>query len=74
MQLFSLAVFPVPGERLSAQDAERARLVSKVFPVAELVDEAIKLGEKIAGMSRVSVAMAKEAVLASENLPLNEGQ
>ena len=40
----------------------------------ELVDEAVKLGEKIAGMSQVAAAMAKEAVLAADNLPLNEGQ
>ena len=62
------------GERLSAQDAERCGLVSKVFPVEELVDEAVKLGEKVAGMSQVAVAMAKEAVNAADNLPLNEGQ
>jgi len=47
--------------------------VSKVFPVEELVDEAVKLGEKIAGMSKVAVAMAKEAVNAADNLSLNEG-
>ena len=64
---------PHSGERLSAQDAERAGLVSKVFPVEDLVNEAVKLGEKIAGMSQVAVAMAKEAVNASDNLPLNEG-
>jgi len=61
------------GERLSAQEAERLGLVSKVFPVEELVDEAVKLGEKIAGMSKVAVAMAKEAVNAADNLSLNEG-
>lgn len=38
------------------------------------MDEAIKLGEKIAGMSQVAVAMAKEAVNAADNLPLAEGQ
>lgn len=63
----------LPGERMSAQEAEKAGLVSKVFPVEELVDEAVKLGEKIAGMSKVAVAMAKETVNAADNLPLNEG-
>ena len=62
------------GDRMSAQDAERCGLVSKVFPVEELVDEAVKLGEKVAGMSKVAVAMAKEAVNAADNLPLSEGQ
>ena len=58
---------------MSAQDAERCGLVSKVFPVEELVNEAVKLGEKVSGMSKVAVAMAKEAVNAADNLPLNEG-
>ena len=59
---------------MSAQDAEKCGLVSKVFPVDELVNEAVKLGEKISSMSKVTVAMAKETVNAAENLPLNEGQ
>ena len=37
-------------------------LVSKVFPVDQLVNEAIKTAEKIAFHSKVTVAMAKEAV------------
>lgn len=48
--------------------------MSKVFPVADLVNEAVKLGEKVAGMSKVAVAMAKEVVNASDNLPLSEGE
>ena len=67
-------LFHLKGERLSAQEAEKAGLVSKVFPVEELVDEAVKLGEKIAGMSQVAIAIAKEAVSAADNLSLNEGQ
>ncbi len=59
---------------MSAQDAERAGLVSKVFPVDQLVDEAIKLGEKIGSMSQVVVAMAKETVNAADNLSLSEGK
>ena len=58
---------------MSAQDAERAGLVSKVFPEDEVVDEAIKLGEKIGKFSKVAVAMAKETVNASNNLPLDQG-
>lgn len=61
------------GERISAQDAQQAGLVSKVFPVESVVDEAIKLGEKISGMSKVAVAMAKECVNAANNLSLDEG-
>lgn len=36
--------------------------MSKVFPVDQLVSEAIKCGEKIAGNSKLVSAMAKEAV------------
>ena len=59
---------------MSAQDAERLGLVSKVCPVSELVSEAVKLGEKIAGFSKVTVAMAKEAVNAANNLALDQGE
>ena len=58
---------------MSAQDAEQAGLVSKVFPVAEVVSEAVKLGEKISGFSKIAVAMAKEAINASNNLTLDQG-
>lgn len=37
-------------------------LVSKIFPVDQLVPEAIKCGEKIASNSKLVSAMAKEAV------------
>ena len=47
--------------------------MSKVVPVDELVDEAVKLGEKISGMSKVAVSMAKMAINASNNLSLTEG-
>lgn len=62
------------GERISAQEAEKVGLVSKVFPVDQLVDEAVKLGERISGMSKVAVAMAKECVNAADNLSLDEGK
>lgn len=61
------------GERMSALEAEKHGLVSKVVPVNELVNEAVKLGEKISGMSKMAVAMAKQAVNAANNLPLDEG-
>lgn len=43
-------------------------LVSKVFPVEALVDEAVKTAEKIAGFSKIIVAMCKEAVKSSRCL------
>ena len=71
--LLLLLLLLLSGDRLSAQDAERLGLVSKVCPVDQLVEQAVKLGEKIASMSQVASAMAKEAVNAADNLPLNEG-
>ena len=50
------------GDRIGAQEAEKAGLVSKVFPVDSLVDEAVKTAEKIASQSKVIAMMAKEAV------------
>ena len=59
---------------MSALEAEKHGLVSKVVPVSELVDEAVKCGEKISGLSKMAVAMAKQAVNAANNLSLDEGE
>ncbi|MEQ2159232.1 putative enoyl-CoA hydratase, mitochondrial, partial [Goodea atripinnis] len=48
-------------------------LVSKVYPVDQLVSEAVKCGEKIAANSKLVSAMAKEAVNAAFELSLAEG-
>ncbi|KAI4874648.1 hypothetical protein NFI96_031138 [Prochilodus magdalenae] len=61
------------GDRISAQEAKQAGLVSKVFPVDQVVSEAIKCGEKIASNSKLVSAMAKEAVNAAFELALSEG-
>ena len=61
------------GRMMDAAEAERANLVCRVVPAAELVAEAVKMGEKIATLSAPSVAMAKEAVNAAYELTLKEG-
>ncbi|GAM25878.1 hypothetical protein SAMD00019534_090530 [Acytostelium subglobosum LB1] len=61
------------GNNLTAVEAEKAGLVSRVVPVEELLPEAIKTAEKIASYSQLTVAMAKEAVNASYELTLAEG-
>jgi len=61
------------GRMMDAAEAERANLVSRVVPLASLMDEAMKLAETIASMSLPSVLLAKEAVLRSFEVPLAEG-
>ncbi|MBO6717814.1 MAG: enoyl-CoA hydratase [Rhizobiaceae bacterium] len=61
------------GRMMDADEAERSGLVSRVVPLAELMDETMKIAEKIAGLSQPSVMMAKEAVNRSYETTLSEG-
>lgn len=61
------------GDRISAQDAKQAGLVSKIFPVETLVEEAIQCAEKIASNSKIVAKMAKESVNAAFEMTLTEG-
>ena len=61
------------GRMMDAEEAERANLVARVVPVADLLDEALKLAETIAEKSLPIVAMAKEAVNVAYETTLHEG-
>lgn len=61
------------GVPIDAHQAAAWGLVSRVVPAEATVDEAIKLGEKIASHSKLIVAMCKESVLNSFETPLNQG-
>ncbi|MFZ0502701.1 MAG: enoyl-CoA hydratase [Chthoniobacterales bacterium] len=61
------------GRFIDANEAERAGLVSRVIPLADLKEEAIRTATKIASLSRPSVMMIKDAVNAAYELPLTEG-
>ncbi len=61
------------GRMMDAAEAERSGLVSRVVPVEELLDEALKTAAKIAGLSLPSVMMAKEAVNRAYETTLSEG-
>ena len=61
------------GRMMNAEEAERANLVCRVVPAAELIAEALKIAEKIASLSGPSVAMAKESVNAAFESSLTEG-
>lgn len=61
------------GRMMDAAEAERAGLVSRIVPTAELLSEAINTAEKIAAQSRVAVYMVKEAVNRAYETSLSEG-
>jgi enoyl-CoA hydratase len=61
------------GRMMDAEEAERANLVARVVPVANLLDEAMKLADTIAQKSQPIVAMAKEAVNVAFETTLREG-
>lgn len=61
------------GNRINAQEAMDAGLVSKVVDSELLVDEAVKMGFGIAEKGGVAVRMCKEAVNAAEEMTLSEG-
>ena len=61
------------GRTMDAEEAERAGLVSRIFPADQLLDEALKVAEKIAAMSLPVAMVAKEAVNRSFETTLTEG-
>jgi enoyl-CoA hydratase len=61
------------GRMMDAAEAERAGLVSRVVPAAELVADAMKTAARIAEMSRPIALMAKESVNAAYETTLAQG-
>ena len=61
------------GRIMDAPEAERSGLVARVVPLANLLDEAMKTAETIAGMSLPSVLAAKEAINQAFEMSLSEG-
>jgi len=61
------------GRMMDAEEAERAGLVSRVVPLADLIDEAMKAAENIAKQSRPATFMIKEAVNRAYETTLSEG-
>src|SRR5690348_4455137 len=58
---------------MDAAEAERANLVSRVFPADKLLPEALKIAAQIADLSPVAVALAKQAVNRAFETTLTEG-
>ena len=61
------------GRMLDVEEAERAGLVSRIVPVAGLIEEAIKVAETIAGYSLAATMMTKECVNRAYDTTLAEG-
>ena len=61
------------GRMMDAAEAERAGLVSRIVPAADLVAEATKIAAQISEMSRPIAMMVKEAVNRAYETTLAEG-
>ena len=61
------------GRMMDAVEAERAGLVSRVIPAADLVEEAVKTAATIAGMAPLAALAAKEAVTIAFDTGLTHG-
>ena len=61
------------GRMMDAAEAERMGLVSRIVPADKLMDEALAIARQIAGFSRPSVLLAKEAINRAFETTLSEG-
>ena len=61
------------GRFLTAEEALKYGLVSRVVPVEHFKTEALKVAQKIASKAPVALKLAKEGVLKAFELPLSEG-
>ena len=61
------------GRMIDAAEAERSGLVSRVVSANDLLEESMRIADKIAGFSLSSVMMAKESVNRAFEMPLAEG-
>ena len=61
------------GRMMGAEEAERSGLVAKVVPAADLLDEALKTAETIAGMAPLAAIANKEMVNAAFEMGLAQG-
>ena len=61
------------GRMMTAEEAERAGLASRVVPLVELLDEAVAVAKKICKLSQPVLMIAKECVNRAYETTLTEG-
>ncbi|WP_288905238.1 enoyl-CoA hydratase [uncultured Sneathiella sp.] len=61
------------GRMMSAEEAESSGLVSRIVPLDDLMDEAVKVAGEIADLSQPIVMMCKESVNKAYETTLREG-
>src|SRR5829696_2304022 len=61
------------GRMMGAEEAERSGLVARVVPAADLLDEALKTAEAVAGMAPLAAIAVKEMVNAAFENSLAQG-
>jgi len=61
------------GRQLTAEEAERAGLVARIFPADQLLEEALKAAQGIANKSLTTTLMVKESVNRTFEGSLSEG-
>src|SRR5690606_27675718 len=70
---YKAAELVLTGRHMDAEEAERAGLVSRVVPAAQLLDEARRTAAEIASKPLPAVYAAKAALAAAQQSPLSEG-
>jgi enoyl-CoA hydratase len=61
------------GRMMGAEEAERSGLVARVVPAADLLEEAVKTAEAVAGMAPLAAMAVKEMVNAAFETNLAQG-
>jgi enoyl-CoA hydratase len=61
------------GRMIDAAEAERAGLVARIVPAADLIEDALKTAATIAGMAPLAVLANKEMVNAAHETTLTQG-
>ena len=61
------------GRMMDAAEAERAGLVSRIFPQADFLKQVMAVAQEIASMPLLTIMMAKESINTAYETTLSEG-